>query len=88
MINPWDQYYNIDFDTMTIEFYFQSSTTEFTRTFGFEIQSANVLAAEGFREKNYGSLYIHYLEDEIFLEYSDADDKPAHSDEYLYLHRK
>lgn len=86
LINPWDQYYNIDFDTMTIEFYFQSETTEFTRTFKFEIGSANVLNATGFRDE--GTVYIHYLGDEIFLEYPSGSHKPSSSDKNLYLHRK
>lgn len=85
-INPWDQYYNIDFDTMTIAFYFKSESTEFTRTFEFEIESTNVLTATGFRDE--GTVYIHYLGDEIFLEYPIGSHKPTYSDDHLYLHRK
>ena len=85
-INPWDQYYNIDFDTMTIEFYFKSESTEFTRTFEFEVESDNVLAATGFRDA--GTVYIHYLGEDIFLEYPSGSKKPSYDDDVLYLHRK
>ena len=85
MINSYDQYYNIDFDSMTIEFFFQSSSTEFTRTYEFAIDSATLLVATGFRDE--GKVYIHYLGDEIFLEYADKSDAPSKYEEYLYLHR-
>lgn len=70
---------------MTIEFYFKSESTEFTRTFEFEVESDNVLAATGFRDT--GTVYIHYLGEDIFLEYPSGSKKPS-SDDVLYLHRK
>lgn len=84
-INPYDQYYEFDFETMTITFYFKSSTTEFTRIFDFEIDSANVLTASGFR--NEGTVSIRYLGAEIFLDYPYGSKAPSSDEDHLYLHR-
>lgn len=85
-INPYDQYYKIDFNTMTIVFYFKSYTTEFTRTFEFVIESDEVLRATGFRDP--GMVQILYKGDEIFLKYPFGSDKPSSKDANLYLRRK
>ena len=60
--NPYDAYFTIDFDKMTITQKFESSTTQFSKAHKFKIVSPTVISCEAFRGE-YKTWYFHITED-------------------------
>lgn len=75
--NPYDEYYQINFENKTITLQFTTSTSQTTEVKSFEVISPTTISCPSFRSNDTRTWYFHLTEDKNYMVLTfDPDNEP------------